>query len=153
MTEHGRLEAIWIKRMKRGPMDAADSATLVTDRGIVGNADQGGKRQVTVIEREVFDRIADTLPDVRPVMRRANLLVSGVRLAERRAHVLTVGGVRILLHGETRPCHRMDEACQGLRAALDEGWGGGAYGTVLDDGEVRVGDTVSIEAAADRPEG
>lgn len=153
MSGAGRLEAIWVKRMSSGPMDPAEAATVVTDRGIVGNADQGGKRQVTVIEREVFDRIRETLPDARPVMRRANLMVSGVRLEASRGHTLNVGGVRILLHGETRPCHRMDEQCPGLRAALDAGWGGGAFGTVLDDGEVRVGDAVSIEVPADRPQG
>jgi MOSC domain-containing protein YiiM len=153
MSGQGRLETIWIKRMKRGPMDPAETAATVADRGIVGNADQGGKRQVTVIEREVFDRIRQTLPDARPFMRRANLMVSGIRLEESRRHILTVGGVRILLLGETRPCERMDEQCPGLRAALGERWGGGAYGTVLDDGEMRVGDTVSIEAPADRPEG
>jgi MOSC domain-containing protein YiiM len=153
MSGQGRLEAIWIKRMKRGPMDPADAATLATDRGIVGNADQGGKRQVTVIERETFERIARSLPDARPFMRRANLMVSGIRLEDARRHVLTVGDVRILLHGETRPCERMDEQCPGLRAALGERWGGGAFGSVLDDGEVRVGDAVSIEPPADRPEG
>lgn len=152
MSGAGRLEGIWIKRMKRGPMDPAGAATLVAERGIVGNADQGGKRQVTVIERETFDRIRRTLPDAEPSMRRANLMVSGVRLRDSRRHLLTVGGVRILLHGETRPCERMDEQCPGLRAALAEGWGGGAYGTVLDDGDVRVGDPVSIEPPPDRPE-
>lgn len=153
MSGAGRLEAIWVKRMKKGPMDPAEAAMVETDRGIVGNADQGGKRQVTVIEREVFERIRETLPDARPVMRRANLMVSGVRLEGARGHTLTVGDVRIHLHGETRPCHRMDEQCPGLRAALAEGWGGGAFGTVLDDGELHVGDAVSIEPLAVRPEG
>jgi len=153
MSGGGRLEEIWIKRMKLGPMDPARRATAVADRGFVGNADQGGKRQVTVIEREVFERVREKLPDARPIMRRANLMVSGVRLEGARGHTLTVGDVRILLHGETRPCERMDEQCAGLREALREGWGGGAYGTVLDDGEVRVGDPVSIEAPADRPVG
>jgi MOSC domain-containing protein YiiM len=80
-------------------------------------------------------------------------MVSGVRLEASRGHLLTVGDVRIRLHGETRPCHLMDEQCPGLRSALREGWGGGAFGTVLDDGELRVGDAVSIEGQADRPEG
>jgi hypothetical protein len=47
-----RLERIWIKRMKLGPMDPAERATLVAGRGIVGNANQGGKRQVTIVSRE-----------------------------------------------------------------------------------------------------
>lgn len=144
MSGTGRLEAIWIKRRKLGPMDPAGAATLVADRGIAGNANQGGIRQVTIIEQEVFDGIRRTLPDAEPSMRRANLMVSGIRLAHTRGHTLTVGGLRIALHGETRPCHRMDEQCPGLTSALDPDWAGGAYGVVLDSGEVRVGDSVSI---------
>ena len=48
-----RLEAIWIKRFHRGPMDPVPSATLVAGQGIVGNADQGRKRQVTIIEQHL----------------------------------------------------------------------------------------------------
>lgn len=147
----GRVEAIWIKPVRKGPMDPVSSAAFRTDAGIDGNANQGGRRQVTVIEREVFERIREALPDADPAMRRANVMVSGVRLADTRDQVLRLGGVRLLIRGETRPCHRMDEQCPGLTAALDPGWGGGAFGVVLDDGEVSVGDAASIEPPADRP--
>ncbi|HSG08788.1 MAG TPA: MOSC domain-containing protein [Longimicrobiales bacterium] len=148
MSTNGTVDAIWIKRMKLGPMDAVDSATLVADTGIVGCSNQKGKRQVTIIEREVFDEIRRTLPDAEPHMRRANFMVSGIRLENTRRHILTLGGVRIEIWGETRPCERMDAQCHGLTAALDPHWRGGAYGVVLDDGEVRVGDAVSIQAPA-----
>jgi MOSC domain-containing protein YiiM len=144
----GRLESIWIKRMKGGPMDVADRATLVADRGIVGNADQGGRRQVTVIERETWDLMMAELgdPGVDPSARRANLLVSGVSLRDSRGSVLEVGGCRIRLEGETRPCEQMDAAYQGLRRTMGHPWRGGAFGVVLDDGEIRVGDQVTLEA-------
>ena len=144
----GRLEAIWIKRSRLGPMDPADRVTLAAGRGIVGSAGQGGRRQVTVLSREVWDRLTAHLPGPpAPAVRRANLLVSGVNLDDVRGHILTVGGVRIRLFGETRPCERMDEACPGLRAALDPPWGGGAFGEVLDDGEVAVGAEVTLRPA------
>jgi MOSC domain-containing protein YiiM len=144
MSGEGRLEAIWIKRAKRAPMDPAGSATLVAEKGIVGNANQSGKRQVTIIEREVFDRIAAKLPEAAPRMRRANFMVSGLRLAHTRGHTLTVGSVRIRIEGETRPCERMDQQCPGLTQALEPDWNGGVYGVVLDAGEVRVGDAASL---------
>jgi MOSC domain-containing protein YiiM len=140
----GRLEAIWIKRAHGGPMDPVTRATAAAGRGLAGNADQGGKRQVTIIEREVFEALRGEFgPAVEPRMRRANLLVSGVRLPETRGRVLRVGSVRIRVLGETRPCEQMDEALPGLRSALGSGWRGGVYGELLNDGEIAVGDPVS----------
>lgn len=142
----GRLERIWIKRARRGPLDAVESARLVAREGIIGNADQGGRRQVTIIEREAWGRALEALGEpVDPSARRANLMVSGMELRETRDRVLRIGACRIRIRGETRPCDRMDEAAPGLREALGPEWRGGAYGVVLDDGEIRVGDSVTWE--------
>lgn len=142
----GRLEQIWIKRMKKGPMDARDTATLVAGRGLVGNADQGGKRQVTILSKETWSRITADLPEAPPpAARRANLLVSGVDLVAARGKTLRIGARRIRINGETRPCEQMEAAASGLQAGLSEPWGGGVFGEVLDDGEIRVGDEVEVE--------
>lgn len=147
----GKLEAIWIKRAKRGPMDAAENGRLVEGRGLEGSADQGGWRQVTIIEREVFDQLRlDLDPCVEPAMRRANLMVSGVRLAGTRGQMLRVGGCAIEVRGETRPCERMDQACPGLREGLSPEWRGGVFGVVVRGGDLNVGDAVTLEPARPR---
>jgi MOSC domain-containing protein YiiM len=142
----GRLEAIWIKRVHRGPMDPAASATLVAGRGLVGNADQGRRRQVTLIARERWDELMRLLgASISPSARRANLMVSGIDLADTRDRILQVGPSRLRIRGETRPCEQMDEALPGLRRAMASGWGGGVFAEVLTDGEIRVGDEVRWE--------
>ncbi len=141
----GRVEAIWTKRARRGVMDPADSVTVVEDKGIEGDANFGATRQVTIIEKEIFDRVRDSLPEADPAMRRANVMVSGVRLEDSRDKVLTLGDVKIRIRGETRPCNRMDEQCMGLTDALDAHWGGGAHGSVIQGGELSVGDSATLD--------
>lgn len=140
----GRLDAIWIKRGAHGPMDAAAAAEAVTGRGLAGNADQGGKRQVTILSREAWAAAtADLGAAVDPSLRRANLLVSGIDLADSRGKVLGIGAVRIRIYGETRPCDLMDRQAAGLRAALDPDWRAGAFGEVVEGGPLAVGDAAA----------
>ena len=141
-----QLTQIWIKRVHRGPMDPAASARVVAGRGIVDNANQGGKRQVTIVSSKNWEHVTAPLgatPD--PRLRRANLLVSDIDFTDAHGKVLTIGSVRIRIYGETRPCEQMEAAVPGLKAAMSVPWGGGAFGEVLDDGEIAVGDVVRFE--------
>ena len=139
----GRIEAIWIKRAHRGPMDSVPIARARAGQGLVGSADQGGRRQITLIEAEVFERLSTELGrPVPPSARRANVLVSGVPLEGTRGRILRLGAVRVRVGGETTPCERMEKASVGLQEAMRPNWRGGVYGEILDDGEIRVGEEV-----------
>jgi MOSC domain-containing protein YiiM len=139
----GRLAAIWIKRFKGGPMDERRAARLIAGWGLEGNANQGGKRQVTILSSDAWNRVRDELGvHVEPAARRANLFVEGIELERSRGRTLLVGNVRIQIRGETRPCEQMERAHPGLRVTLGPDWRGGVYGEVLDDGDIAVGDAV-----------
>ena len=124
-------------------MDPVPAATLVASQGIVGNADRSRRRQVTIIEREVWEDLMHRLgANLDPSARRANLMLSGIRLADTRDQVLSIGPCRVRILGEVKPCERMEEALPGLEAAMYSDWRGGAFGEVLEGGEIRVGDGV-----------
>jgi MOSC domain-containing protein YiiM len=139
----GKLAAIWIKRMHRGPMDARSSAKLIPGTGFEHNADRGGRRQVTLLEAERWAQMMSALnSDLDPSTRRANLLVEGIDLAGSRGKTLRVGNCTIRIRGETRPCERMEEALPGLRQTMSAPWYGGAYGDVVKGGSISIGDEV-----------
>ena len=140
----GKLKGIYIKRARRGQMDASQSAELVAGEGLVGNTDQGGHRQVTIMEAEVWSQLMQRFEsDLPPSARRANLLVAGVKLAFSRDRVLRIGNCRIRIWGETKPCERLNEAIPGLKEAMYDNWSGGAFGEVLQGGSISIDDEVS----------
>ena len=139
---------IWIKRSHRGPMDSVHRAVLIAGRGIEGNADRGGRRQVTMVDAARWHALMSQFSSTRdPRERRANLLLEGIDLTNTRGGMLRVGSVLLKVNGETRPCERMDEVLPGLQEAMRERWGGGAYAEVVEGGEIAIDDPVVWESA------
>jgi MOSC domain-containing protein YiiM len=128
-------------------MDSVPRAALVVGRGLAGNANQGGKRQVTLLSLERWQELMSDLgADLGPVARRANIVLSGIALENSRGRVLRIGDCRLLVHGETCPCEQMEAALAGLQEAMRDRWGGGAFAEVLEGGEIALGDEVSWES-------
>jgi len=154
-TDNGRgsLLAIWAKGARGEPMMSRSEGELIAGEGLRNSAPARGKRQVTVLSREAWERAADEAgqPDADPALRRANLLVTGVDFRQTIGRTLAVGEALILIHGETKPCERMDGAALRMRDALAPDWRGGAFGEVVSGGTIRIGDPVAWAKAGGSP--
>ena len=126
-------------------MDPLLFAELVAGRGLRGSANQGGRRQITIISEQAWDEAQEAVGvAVDPSARRANVMLRGVELENTRGKLLQIGDCVIRIYGEVTPCERMNEAQPGLRAALKPRWRGGVFGEIVEGGVIRVGDRVSF---------
>lgn len=153
MTTAGVVAALALRPRRRVPMTLVATAQIIAGAGLDGDH-KGARfpnRGVTLLSQDDWAAALAELDDLAgPVplpwtVRRANVLVGGVRLPRGKGSVITIGPARLVVTGETTPCARMDEAHLGLRRALAPQWRGGVTCRVLLGGEVRVGDAVVIE--------
>jgi MOSC domain-containing protein YiiM len=142
----GRLVGIFLKRGHGGVMDAQANA-VVDKRGLLGDANRGGFRAITLMSSERWDELMKELgATAGPEARRANLILSGIDLENTRGRTLAIGACRLRIGGETRPCELMEEAVAGLQNAMTPRWGGGAYATVVEGGSIAIGDPVAWDS-------
>ena len=142
------VTAIFIKRAHGGRMDARDAAVLEPGLGLSGNADRGGRRQVTLISEQRWrELMAEVQASLGPEARRANIVISSIDFENTRGRVLRIGQCRLRIGGETRPCEQMEEAAPGLQKAMRRRCGGGAFAEVITGGPVAVGDAVAWSEA------
>lgn len=148
----GRLIGIARRAARRAPMEVLDRGEITVDRGLEG--DHKGlkfpRRRITVMSREDWAAALAELTDLGgPVslpwtVRRANLLVEGVRLPRAAGGIVRIGHVLLEVTYPTQPCSRMDEAHRGLLKALHPGWRGGITCAVREGGLVTTGDAVDV---------
>jgi MOSC domain-containing protein YiiM len=126
-------------------MEPVGQAAISIASGVQGDArGKPGKRQVTVLSADVWAEVCDSLcVDLPWSMRRANLLVDGMRFSEEDVgRRLAIGQVVLEVRCECDPCNRMDLVHPGLRKALEPEWRGGVCCTVIKEGIVQIGDFV-----------
>jgi len=142
----GKLIGIAIKKEKYGNMIPLETCTVRVESGLEGDyRGNPGKRQVTVLSREGFEAACIEIQATLPwTTRRANLFIDGIELAHTTGQLLNIGNVLLEITGETQPCHRMDEQCEGLTKALVPDWRGGVCCHVLRGGTISVSDEVSL---------
>lgn len=121
-------------------MKRVEEASLIAGRGIAGNDDQGGWRQVTIIDEKAWrDAEAELGKEVDPSHRRANVMVRGIDLENSRGKKLRLGSCVIDIRGENPPCRQMGE----MQKPLKPHWRAGVFGTIVDGGTIRVGDAAT----------
>ena len=128
-------------------METLDQASVSVATGIEGDA--RGKlrgRQVTVLAQEAWDAACREVGQALPwTTRRANILVTGLELANTTGKTLRIGDLSLAITGETDPCERMEDQASGLKAALTPDWRGGVTCRVTSDGAIHVGDAVTLD--------
>lgn len=126
-------------------MREIQSCDLLVGRGISLENRPAGKREVTILSRELWSELCSELGAELPWhTRRANLLLEGVDLAKTEGCILSIGPVRLKIHGQTHGCALMDELHDGLRKAMATDFRAGLHGEVLTGGTISVSDTVSV---------
>jgi MOSC domain-containing protein YiiM len=146
----GRLIGIARRPARRAPMKIVDRVLISEESGVEGDH-KGAKfkrRAVTILAREDWEAALADLgggsEDLNWTVRRANLLVEGIRLPRALGATLRIGPVLLEVTYPTTPCARMEEAREGLRRALYPEWRGGVTCRVLEGGEVAIGDPVAV---------
>lgn len=154
MTGQATLAGIARHAQARGPIEVLQRVGVSIDEGVEGSgrgkvpAGKPGKRQISLIEQESWDAALGELGlDLPWHVRRANLLVTGLRLPREAGAIIAIGeSLRLMITCECDPCSRMDEIAPGLREALVPDWRGGVLARVMTGGEIALGDAIRIEA-------
>ena len=154
----GRLGGIARHDRPYGPIETLGHVSVTVGEGLHGcirsalsSTKKTRKRQISLMEAESWEAAVDEIGLAggdRPAWheRRANLLVSGLRLPREAGRVIAIGAsLRIEVTCACDPCSRMEAVAAGLKAALTPDWRGGVLGRVLEGGDIAVGDEVRIE--------
>lgn len=148
----GRLEWIGLRPGRRAPLQSMNHVEVIADHGLAGDHKAqraGGKRQVTLIQREHLATVAQLLKRaaIDPALLRRNLLVSGLNLLALRGERFRIGAVLFEGTGPCEPCSRMEEVlgAGGYNAMRGHG---GITARVLAGGVIVVGDALTFAPMA-----
>ena len=142
----GKVIDIARREKIRAPMETLKTVRVDEKTGLAGDIRGGAlKRQVTILSAEAWNSVCEELKTDLPwTTRRANLLVSGIKLPQESGYQIKIGEVLLEVTRQTDPCERMDEQYSGLTDALMPDWRGGVCCSVVRGGNITSGDKVTL---------
>jgi len=147
MPQVGKIEWIGLRPKKKADLLSVEAATITIDSGLNGdhNKNKGGKRMVTLIQKEHIDLVAQVMgKEISPLDLRRNIVVSGINLLALHDQEIRLGnGVVLKGTGYCVPCSRMEENLGpgGYNAMRGHG---GLTTTVISGGEIKLNDQVRL---------
>lgn len=145
MTSSGKIHKISISKNKGEKKKNVDSARLVIDRGIEGDAHFGSQRQVSLLPLESFVKVKHELLNVQPGDFAENITTTGIDLSQIKiGDTITLGeNVKLKIMQIGKKCHN---GCQIKKLVGDcimprEG----VFVDVIEGGKISVGDKVVLE--------
>ena len=148
----GELISIYIAKQAGESMRRVDQAEAVKSRGLSGDRYASGSGHwhatdacdVTLVSAEELDaaerRVGQLLPEG---WHRRNLVVKGIALAAVRRRNIRIGDALFAFHRLRPPCGYLDRI-SGAGSAKALGKAGGIGLKVLENGVIRVGDSVCL---------
>jgi MOSC domain-containing protein YiiM len=130
-----------------GPTELLAEASYIANFGLEGDwrSRKGRGRQITLIEAEALERVADILhmDEIPAGASRRQVLVRGISLNDTVGKKLRVGPLLIEVHDLCDPCKNMETMIgPGAWSAMENR--GGICARVLEGGILRPGDTIEV---------
>ena len=153
----GTIEGLFVAAEASGPVRAIDRVRAVAGRGLEGDryfaataapwVPEGEGRDVTLIEAEALEGLAaDTGIELPPGASRRQVVTRGIALNDLVGRRFRLGGVEVVGRELADPCRHLETLTQDgvLKGLVDRG---GLRAEILNDGEITVGDPVTIPDA------
>ena len=148
LPQKGNVEWIGVRTKKKENLSVVESIKVKKGTGLVGDHFKGnlsGKRQVTLIQLEHLNAMSSILgvKMIDPKLTRRNIVVSGINLLSLKHQQFRIGSAILKTTGICAPCKRMEEnfGLGGYNAMRGHG---GITATVIEEGEIKLGDIIEI---------
>ena len=143
----GKVCWIGIRPEREADLKEQKSVNAIAKKYLEGDhyKSLGGKRQVTLIQKEHLEAVASIMgvESIDPGLTRRNLVIEGINLIALKKKQFRVGTAVLEYTGECHPCSRMEKNLGkgGYNAMRGHG---GITAQVMSEGSISIGDSVGV---------